>query len=101
MSLSCIVNWACNFLVGLLFPFMQQLLGPLSFLPFGAVLCLTYLYVHYWLPETYGRTVEEIQLLVGAGVNSREGQQLLQDTELSIRQQHIVQGVDNYSLDSV
>jgi hypothetical protein len=27
MSMACIVNWACNFLVGLCFPFIQQALG--------------------------------------------------------------------------
>jgi hypothetical protein len=27
MSIACIVNWACNFLVGLLFPYMQAALG--------------------------------------------------------------------------
>jgi hypothetical protein len=25
--MACIVNWACNFLVGLCFPFIQQALG--------------------------------------------------------------------------
>ena len=100
MSLSCIVNWLCNFLVGLLFPFMQELLGPLSFIPFGCVLCITYIYVYNYLPETYGRTVEEIQQLVG--VDDRGGAGIgQQELELSIKQQHIVHGVDNYTLDNI
>ena len=68
MSLSCIVNWACNFIVGMCFPLMQEALGPLSFLPFTVVLVITYIYVYVRLPETYGRTVEEIQALAGCSV---------------------------------
>jgi MFS transporter, SP family, solute carrier family 2 (facilitated glucose transporter), member 3 len=66
MSLSCIVNWACNFLVGLCFPFMEELLGPYSFGPFGLVLVSTFIFTYTYLPETYGRSVEEIQRLVGS-----------------------------------
>eukprot|EP01035_Chromulina_nebulosa_P019113 gene19113-24947_t len=64
MSLACIVNWVCNFLVGLLFPFIQEMLGPYSFAPFGVVLLLIFLFTFIYLPETHGRTVEEIQRLV-------------------------------------
>lgn len=66
MSIACIVNWACNFLVGLLFPFIQEALGPWSFAPFGVVLVMTFLFTYFYLPETHGRTVEEIQRLVGS-----------------------------------
>lgn len=66
MSLSCIVNWVCNFLVGLLFPYMQFMLGNYSFVPFGCMLMLTCLFTYGYLPETYGRSVAEIQRLVAA-----------------------------------
>lgn len=65
MSLSCIVNWLCNFLVGLGFPFLQQWLGPFSFVPFGIMLIATFVYVYAFLPETYGRSVEEIHRIFG------------------------------------
>ena len=64
MSLSCILNWFCNFLVGLLFPFMKLYLGTWSFMPFGAVLIATLSFTWLYLPETYGRSVDEIQRLV-------------------------------------
>jgi len=60
MSLACVVNWACNFLVGLLFPFMQEWLGPWSFGPFAAVLAVTYALTLAYLPETRGLSVDEI-----------------------------------------
>jgi len=64
MSLSCIVNWSCNFFVGQFFPFMSEYLGAWSFAPFGGVLVITIAYVFLVLPETLGKTVEEIQRLV-------------------------------------
>jgi hypothetical protein len=63
-SMASIVNWGCNFLVGLLFPYMVQGLGAWSFAHFSAVLILTFFYVYCFLPETHGRSVEEIQRLV-------------------------------------
>ncbi|CAM9455693.1 unnamed protein product, partial [Ectocarpus fasciculatus] len=66
MSLSCIVNWTCNFLVGLLFPFMNDFLGDWSFVPFGVVLFATFLFTYSYLPETHGRSVADIQRLAAA-----------------------------------
>lgn len=60
MSLACIVNWTCNFLVGLSFPFFNQYLGAYSFAPFCFVLILSHLFIYFYLPETHGRTVEEV-----------------------------------------
>ena len=60
-SVACQVNWLCNFLVGVGFPAVNAALGPLSFLPFGAVLALTLAFVLAILPETRGMAVEDIQ----------------------------------------
>jgi len=61
MSVTCQLNWTCNFFVGLLFPYMNDLLGPYSFGPFAIVLLLTFLYAWIWLPETAGTTPAELQ----------------------------------------
>eukprot|EP01041_Mallomonas_annulata_P000929 gene929-1803_t len=66
MSFSCVVNWGCNFLVGMCFPFMTLYLGPWVFIPFAIVLAFTFLFTLFYLPETQGRTVEEIQTLVNS-----------------------------------
>jgi hypothetical protein len=47
-----------------LFPFILESLGPWSFGPFGVILLLTFLFSYYYLPETHGRTVEEINRIV-------------------------------------
>jgi len=61
MSASCQVNWACNFIVGLLFPYLQKSLGAYSFAPFAIVLLMTIIFVIIWLPETKGTTPEELR----------------------------------------
>ncbi len=58
MSVSCQLNWACNFIVGLVFPYLQESLGAFSFVPFAVVLFMTILFVIIFLPETKGITPE-------------------------------------------
>lgn len=54
------VNWGCNFLVGIGFPFVNEWLGKSCFVPFAVVLALTLLFTAFYLPETLGRTVQVI-----------------------------------------
>jgi len=61
MSVSCQLNWACNFVVGLVFPYLQENLGPYSFVPFATILLATMIFVIVWLPETKGTTPEELR----------------------------------------
>jgi len=60
MSLTCIVNWSCNFLVGLTFPYMQVALGPYVFAPFAVVLVVVTFFCEFVVIESFGRTVEEV-----------------------------------------
>jgi hypothetical protein len=60
MSVSCQLNWACNFIVGLAFPSMNAYLGPYSFAPFAVVLLATFFFAAYVLPETQGSTPEQL-----------------------------------------
>ena len=86
MSIACVVNWACNFLVGLCFPFIRLYFGIYCFVPFGVVLVSTFLFTYLYLPETHGRSVEDIhRLLTG------------QDRELK-EAIHIIQAVESYDL---
>ena len=61
MSVSCQVNWSCNFIIGLVFPYMNKYLGPYSFAPFALVLLGTFIFASLELPETQGTTPEELQ----------------------------------------
>jgi len=52
MSVCSQLNWVCNFVVGFVFPAMNERLGYLSFAPFGVVLVMTFAYSWLYLPET-------------------------------------------------
>ena len=62
MGLVLVLNWTANFCVGLLFPVMLAHLGQaLTFLTFAAVGAVALGFVTWRVPETKGRTLEEIQ----------------------------------------
>ena len=60
MSISSQVNWVCNFIVGFVFPYMNEYLGPYSFAPFACVLFATFVFAATILPETQGKTPEQL-----------------------------------------
>ncbi|KAJ7329702.1 hypothetical protein JRQ81_015876 [Phrynocephalus forsythii] len=53
-------NWTSNFLVGMLFPYTVLLIGPYVFLIFAAFLVFFFVFTFFKVPETRGRTFEEI-----------------------------------------
>ena len=59
-SLAMTINWLCNFLVGMCFPFMVKHLGSFSFVPFAAALLVASVYAIVWLPETRGKSLDEV-----------------------------------------
>ncbi len=64
MSACIQLNWACNFIIGLIFPFMNEYLGPFSFAPFALVLLATFVATLIYLPETQGTTPKELQEMI-------------------------------------
>jgi len=64
MSISCLVNWICNISVGMLFPICELKLGAYSFSPFLAFLAFTIGYTWFLLPETRGRSPQDIKQIV-------------------------------------
>jgi MFS transporter, SP family, solute carrier family 2 (facilitated glucose transporter), member 3 len=60
MSLCSQLNWACNFIVGMVFPYMNLYLGPFSFVPFAMILGFVFFYALFILPETQGKTPDEL-----------------------------------------
>lgn len=60
MSLSSQMNWFCNFVIGLIFPYMNLYLQAYSFAPFACVLLGTFVFAATVLPETQGTTPEQL-----------------------------------------
>lgn len=60
MAVAGCSNWTSNFLVGLLFPSAAFYLGPYVFIVFTAFLVIFLVFTFFKVPETRGRTFEEI-----------------------------------------
>ncbi|XP_037683432.1 solute carrier family 2, facilitated glucose transporter member 1 [Choloepus didactylus] len=53
-------NWASNFIVGMCFQYVEQLCGPYVFIIFTILLVLFFIFTYFKVPETKGRTFDEI-----------------------------------------
>lgn len=61
MGVSAGVNWAANFTIGVVFKPVRNLLGHYMFIPFAVILTLVLLFTVRYVPETKGRTPEQVQ----------------------------------------
>ncbi|XP_021275365.1 probable plastidic glucose transporter 1 [Herrania umbratica] len=63
MGFSFSVHWVCNFLVGLFFLDLVEIFGVASvYAGFGSVSLLSAVFAYYFIVETKGRSLEEIEL---------------------------------------
>ncbi|KAI9533163.1 Solute carrier 2, facilitated glucose transporter member 1 [Dissostichus eleginoides] len=60
MAVSGLSNWTANFLVGLGFPKLEELCGPYVFIIFMVLLILFFIFTFLRVPETRGRTFDDI-----------------------------------------
>lgn len=63
MSVSVLVNWLANFIVGIGFPSMKNALGNFTFVPFIVFLGIFWMFTYKKVPETKNKTFEEISAL--------------------------------------
>ena len=62
MALSTGISWACAFLVVQFFPIMLESFGAaIVFAGFGVLCLAAWLFIYIWIPETKGRSLEEIE----------------------------------------
>lgn len=61
LSLCICSNWCANLVIGIAFPHIADALDDLSFLPFVVILALFVLFTYKLVPETAGKTSQEIQ----------------------------------------
>ncbi|CAH0482865.1 unnamed protein product [Peronospora belbahrii] len=55
------INWLCNLVVGISYPYISDALNDYAFVPFVVVLAFFYLVALKMVPETSGKSAEEIQ----------------------------------------
>ncbi|KAJ8894780.1 hypothetical protein PR048_000087 [Dryococelus australis] len=69
-SIACLVNWLLSFIVTKFFSDLLTSIGPdYTFWMFGVILCVGTLFVFFIVPETKGKTLEEIQSDLGGAGN--------------------------------
>ncbi|KAI9919242.1 hypothetical protein PsorP6_011951 [Peronosclerospora sorghi] len=54
-------NWICALTVGLTYPYVAAALVDYSFVPFMYTITLSFLFFFCCIPDTYGKTIQEIQ----------------------------------------
>ncbi|GAB1607607.1 solute carrier family 2, facilitated glucose transporter member 3-like [Argonauta hians] len=67
MSMALVVNWVTNFTLMLVFPAMQVSMGPFTFIIFIVIIIFAVFFVFFLVPETKGKSFEEIQQIMAAG----------------------------------
>uniref|UniRef100_A0A8C1G2T7 Solute carrier family 2 member 1a n=1 Tax=Cyprinus carpio TaxID=7962 RepID=A0A8C1G2T7_CYPCA len=60
-------NWFANFLVGMSFQYVEELTGPYVFIIFTVLLLIFFVFTYFKVPETKGRTFEEISASFRSG----------------------------------
>lgn len=62
MALSTAISWACAFIVVQFYPWMESTLGTnVAFGIFAALLLVACIFIGFFIPETKGKTLEQIQ----------------------------------------
>uniref|UniRef100_A0A672YU78 Solute carrier family 2, facilitated glucose transporter member 5 n=1 Tax=Sphaeramia orbicularis TaxID=375764 RepID=A0A672YU78_9TELE len=67
IALAGCCNWTSNFIVGMTFPYIQDWLGPYVFVLFAALLLGFTVFIYLRVPETKGKTFEEIAAVFQKG----------------------------------
>jgi len=61
MSAATFVNWTCNCIIGLAYPYDADKLGNFSWIPFCIVLWISFFLSYKYVFETRGKTLEQIE----------------------------------------
>jgi ABC-type methionine transport system permease subunit len=56
------VNWLSNFVIATAFPPLNDVLGSFSFIPFIVLLIIFFILTIIFVPETKGKSIEEISM---------------------------------------
>lgn len=60
MAVAGFSNWTANFIIGMCFQYVADLCGPYVFIIFASLLVGFFVFTYFKVPETRGRTFDEI-----------------------------------------
>ncbi|XP_052082863.1 solute carrier family 2, facilitated glucose transporter member 1-like [Mytilus californianus] len=72
MSLSLTFNWICNFILMMVFRFMQKAMLGFVYLPFIGVLVLAIAFIWIMVPETKNKTFDQISSSIHKGGRNQD-----------------------------
>ena len=64
MSIAAFVNWSANACIGFSYPLLDDVIGGKTFFIFAGLLLIFSIYTFFFVPETKGKSIREIQARV-------------------------------------
>jgi len=64
MSIAAFVNWSANACIGFSYPLLDEAIGGKTFFIFAGLLLIFSIYTFFFVPETKGKSIREIQARV-------------------------------------
>ncbi|CEP07802.1 hypothetical protein [Parasitella parasitica] len=87
MSITTSANWMCNFIIGLIVPIMLENITYGTYIFFACFLVLSFFFVWIFVPETKGRSLEEMDQVFG-GQSAVRDAQIMNEVQNKINQDH-------------
>ncbi|KAJ9303750.1 hypothetical protein DTO217A2_6762 [Paecilomyces variotii] len=84
ISITTSATWMCNFIIGLVTPDMLATISWGTYIFFAAFCLLAFLFTYFCIPETRGKTLEDMDLIFGDTAAHEEKQRIVQ-IESSLR----------------
>ena len=61
VAIAALVNWLTNALIGFTYPILDDIIGGYTFFIFGGFCFISCIYTFFYVPETKGKEISEIQ----------------------------------------
>ncbi|MDT8859249.1 D-xylose transporter XylE [Alkalihalobacillus sp. MEB130] len=61
MAITVVANWSCNLLISSTFPSLLEISSVMTYGFYGLMCILSFVFVWKWVPETKGKSLEEIE----------------------------------------
>ncbi|KAL2060309.1 hypothetical protein VTL71DRAFT_9704 [Oculimacula yallundae] len=84
ISITTSTTWMCNFIIGLVTPDMLEKITWGTYIFFAAFCLLAFAFTYFFVPETCGKTLEDMDLVFG-DTTAHEEKQRLRQIEAQLR----------------
>lgn len=78
MAITTSATWMCNFIIGLVTPDMLEKLGWGTYIFFAAFAFIAFFFTYFFVPETKGKSLEEMDVVFGDTAAHEEKARLLE-----------------------